>query len=101
MTDQVIGADRATGTAKLIAELDPSLRPDFLKWVATGEADLGLAVNGYSISNIFSRKGARIGICGAFTYLDALIKQPDQTAKLLELKFDGFMWNDEDLVTKQ
>lgn len=61
--------------------LDPTLRQAFFEWLDRGTIDLDFAVEDCSIRRIIELKGP--SICAAFTWLDGLIKTPEETKKWL------------------
>lgn len=91
---QIDDLSRAESFANDIEDLHPSLHAAVLAFLQTGSVDPSVSVAGYDLARI--QREQQVGVLGAFTFIDALIKRPDETVELMHSPHDRIVYLDDE-----
>ncbi len=90
---QLADSTRVEAFANNIEELHPSLHAAVLAFLSTGKIDPSVSAAGYDLARI--QREQQVGVLGAFTFIDGLIKHPEETMELLNSPHDRIIYGDE------
>jgi len=88
MAETGYGRDAAMELADELSTMDPALQKELVQWWNKGDIDLDREVAGWSLRKIAKRRARHV--CCAFTFMNGLLSDPEETKKLLTMYVSGF-----------